>query len=61
MAAMENPRITGVMIEATSFPDYARAHRVMAVPKTVINGTHAFEGRVPEKIFLSALQEALGQ
>lgn len=61
MAAMVNPRITGVMVECTEFPDYAAAHSVRAVPKTVINGAVSFEGRVPEKQFLQALEQALGK
>lgn len=60
MAAMENPRIRGIMVEATEFPAYAQQHRVYGVPKTVINGTHSFEGKVPEHMFIKALGQALG-
>ncbi len=59
--AMENPRITAEVIEAQEFPDLARLYQVMAVPKTVINGTVQFVGAVPEKTLLRRVLEAIGE
>ena len=59
--AMENPRIIAEVIEAQEFPDLARLHQVMAVPKTVINGTVQFVGAVPEKTLLRHVLEAIGE
>ncbi|MSQ40201.1 MAG: hypothetical protein EXR55_00760 [Dehalococcoidia bacterium] len=59
--AMENPRITAEIIEAQEFPDLARLYNVMAVPKTVINGTVQFVGAVPEKTLLRRVLEAIGE
>ena len=59
--ALENPRITAEVIEAQEFPDLARLYQVMAVPKTVINGTVQFVGAVPEKTLLRHVLEAIGE
>ena len=59
--ALENPKITAEVIEAQEFPDLSRLYQVMAVPKTVINGTVQFVGAVPEKTLLRHVLEAIGE
>jgi alkyl hydroperoxide reductase subunit AhpF len=61
MAAMENPRIKGIMVDAQEFMELAEKYEVMAVPKTVIRARQevAFEGRMPEPGFLKFLADAL--
>lgn len=58
--AMESERVTAQAIDAASFPDLAQEFSVYAVPKTVINGSHAFEGAVPERMLLARIRDALG-
>jgi predicted DsbA family dithiol-disulfide isomerase len=53
--AMENDLIHADCIESTEFPDLAAKYRVYAVPRTVINGTQAVEGAVPEKFLLDTI------
>lgn len=50
--ALESPRITADMIEATEFPHLAHKYNVAGVPRTIINETVAIEGAVPEETFL---------
>jgi alkyl hydroperoxide reductase subunit AhpF len=59
--AMENPHITADVIEAQEFPDLARLYSVMAVPKTVINGTVQFIGAVSERTLLKHVLAAIGE
>jgi hypothetical protein len=40
------------MIESAEFPHLANRDQVMAVPKTVIEGVGAFEGALPEALFV---------
>ena len=56
---MESEHITADCIEATEFPDLVTQYRVHAVPKTVINQEHAFEGSMPEAHFLETLLSEL--
>jgi predicted DsbA family dithiol-disulfide isomerase len=57
--AMESDQITAEAIEATEFPDLARQYRVMAVPRTVVNDHEAFEGAMPESLFVRRISEIL--
>lgn len=57
--ALENPVITADMIEVLEFPHLANRYQVMAVPKIVINDAVAFEGAVPEQLFLEYVLAAL--
>ncbi len=57
--AFENPKVRGDMVEASEFPHLAQKYHVMGVPRTVINGEHHVEGRVPEAILLEKLFEAI--
>jgi glutaredoxin-like protein len=56
--AMESRHIRADMIESMEFPDLADRFQVRGVPKTVVNGTIAFEGAVPEAIFLENVLKA---
>lgn len=56
--SVASERIRSTAIEATEFPDLARAYRVMGVPKIVINERVSFEGAVPEPDFLQAVLRA---
>lgn len=60
--AMESDLVRADAIEATEFPHLTQRHRVMGVPKTVVNGTGGVEGAMPEAYFLEAvLSAASGQ
>jgi hypothetical protein len=50
--ALASPRITASAIEATEFPSLADEMQVYAVPKIVVDGTPAWEGSVPERVFV---------
>jgi glutaredoxin-like protein len=56
--ALESPRITADMIEATEFPHLAHKYNVAGVPRTVLNETVAIEGAVPEETFLEHVLKA---
>ncbi len=58
--AMENPNVTGDVVEASEFPEVARRYQVMAVPKTVVNDKVEFMGAVPEAMFLDQVLRAVG-
>ncbi len=50
--AMASDLITAEGISSEEFPDLANQYQVMAVPKTVINDSHSFEGALPEPQFV---------
>jgi glutaredoxin-like protein len=50
--ALESDRISLNVIDATEFPQLAGLYNVMAVPRTVVNRGHVFEGALPEERFL---------
>jgi len=56
--AVASDRIRATAIDATEFPDLARAYRVMAVPKVVLNDRVQFEGALPEPDFVAAVLRA---
>ena len=56
--AVASDRVSATAIEATEFPELARAYRVSAVPKIVINDRVQFEGALPEAQFLEAVLRA---
>lgn len=56
--ALENPNVTAEAIEASEFMDLARQHRVMGVPRTVVNGKGNVDGAMPEPMFLDAVLAA---
>jgi alkyl hydroperoxide reductase subunit F len=45
--AFVNDKIRGDMVEASEFPHLVQRYGVSAVPKTVVNETHYFEGALP--------------
>ncbi len=57
--AVASERVRATAIEATEFPELARAYQVMGVPKVVINDRVQFEGAVPERDFLAAVLQAV--
>ena len=56
--ALENRNVTAEAIEAQEFMDLARAHRVMGVPRTVVNGKEPVDGAMPETAFLESVLAA---
>lgn len=56
--AVASEQVRATAIAATEFPELARAYRVMAVPKVVINDRVQFEGALPEREFLQAVLRA---
>jgi len=57
--AFESPKVQGDMVEISEFPHLSHKYNVMGVPRTVINGKHSVEGRVPEAMLLSQIKLAL--
>ena len=56
---MENGLIRADAIEAAEFPDLSSKYRVMAVPRTIINGEAFIEGALPEDFFLDGVLKTL--
>lgn len=50
--AIERDNITLSIIDAAEFPRLAGLYNVMAVPRTVVNRGHSFEGALPEDRFI---------
>jgi alkyl hydroperoxide reductase subunit AhpF len=50
--ALESDQVSLSIIDAAEFPQLAGLYDVMAVPRTVINRTHSFEGAMPEERFI---------
>lgn len=59
--ALESSRVVADVIEVQEFSQLAQTHRVMGVPKTVINDVVAFTGAVTEDAFLRRVLQAVGQ
>jgi glutaredoxin-like protein len=53
--AMASPLIRAEMIESAEFPHLANKDQVMAVPKTVIEGIGAFDGALPEALYVEKI------
>ena len=59
--ALESNQVSLSIIDATEFPQLAGLYNVMAVPRTVVNRGHSFEGALPEDRFVDEiLQGASG-
>ena len=58
--AIASDRVSATAIEATEFPEMARAYQVTGVPKIVINDRVEFMGAVPEPQFLDVVLRAVG-
>jgi len=59
--ALESPRITAEMVEATEFPHLTQKYAVFGVPKTIMNETVTVDGAVPEGVFLEHVRQAAGE
>ena len=57
--AIASERVTATAIDATEFPELARAYQVSGVPKIVINDRVEFEGAIPERDFVNAVLQAV--
>jgi hypothetical protein len=55
--AVESPRITAEVIEASEFPGLSEQYAVSAVPKTVVDGRLEILGARSESVFV---REVLG-
>ena len=49
------------VVQAQEFPRLSQAHRVQAVPKTIINGVSEVLGAVNERTLLQKLLSVVGQ
>jgi predicted DsbA family dithiol-disulfide isomerase len=58
--AIASERVTATAIDASEFPDLARAYQVSGVPKIVFNDRVEMLGAYPEPQFLEALLRAAG-
>ena len=59
--AIASERVTATAIDATEFPELARAYQVSGVPKIVINDRVELLGAYPEPQFLEAVLRAAGE
>jgi predicted thioredoxin/glutaredoxin len=57
-AALASPLVSAAAIEASEFPALADELEVWAVPKIVVDGAPAWEGAVPEPLFVERLLAA---
>lgn len=57
--AAASPMVRASVIEAQEFPDLAGTHRVMGVPRTVVNERYHAEGNMSETVLVSALSRAM--
>lgn len=58
--AVESPRVTADVIEASEFPSLSERFAVQAVPKTVVNDRAEILGARPEAAFLAEILAAVG-
>ncbi|UCG42423.1 MAG: thioredoxin family protein [candidate division WOR-3 bacterium] len=57
--AVESDNVSASVVDSAEFPHLANLYQVMAVPKTVINKAHSFEGVVPEERLIEEIEKAL--
>lgn len=57
--AILNDHIESAIIETNSFPELTKSYNVMAVPKTVMNKSHAFEGTLHEERFAEEIIKSI--
>jgi glutaredoxin-like protein len=57
--AIESEHIRADMVESVEFPYLVNKYDVFAVPKVIINETHAFEGVIPEERFADEIIKAI--
>ncbi len=58
--AIESDKVSLSVIDASEFAQLAGLYNVMAVPRTVINRGHSFEGVVPEERFIDEITRGSG-
>jgi predicted DsbA family dithiol-disulfide isomerase len=58
--AIASPLITARTVEANEFMDLSQRHHVRGVPRTVVNDAGAFEGAMPEQMFVTRVMELAG-
>ena len=58
--AVESPRITAEVIEASEFPELSQQYQVSGVPKRVVDDRHEILGGRPESAFLAEVLGAVG-
>ena len=58
--ALESDRVSLSIIDAAEFERLAGLYNVMAVPKTVVNRGHAFEGALPEERLIDEIAKGAG-
>jgi len=59
--AVENDHIRTDVVEVSEFMHLGQRYGVMGVPKVVINDSHAFEGALPENMFVDEINKALAE
>ncbi len=57
--ALESDKVTGMMIEATEFPQLSERFEVRAVPKIVVNEKAEIEGAVPPEVFVDLIKQSI--
>ena len=57
--AVESPRVTADVIEASEFPDLSERFGVRGVPVTFVNDRHEILGARPEAAFLAEVLAAV--
>jgi glutaredoxin-like protein len=57
--AVESDKVSASVVDSAEFPHLANLYQVMAVPKTVVNKSHSFEGAVPEERLIEEIEKAL--
>lgn len=57
--AIESPKVTADMVEATEFPHLSIKYNVRGVPRTIINEEFSVEGAVPEDVLIEKILEAV--
>jgi glutaredoxin-like protein len=58
--ALESDKVSLSIIDAAEFPQLAGLYNVMAVPRTVVNRGHSFEGAMPEERFIDEITRGAG-
>jgi glutaredoxin len=57
--ALESPRISTEVIEASEFPELSQRYQVRAVPTTVIDDKMSFAGSVPEDLLVDTIERVI--
>jgi len=59
--AVESPKVTSVIVEATEYPDLVRKYQVSGVPKTMVNEKVEILGARPEEDFVRTAIGAIAE